>query len=118
MEGRHHRTIQTDSWLEEIKGRVQESHIGVQTEPPIHYTPADTPRHVIQPPKGVDKSTQTLPDDPDLFVFNEEVVVVLEALVGKTLEQSMMEVIEEEELAAITRQKLSFRNKSMVIQHT
>ena len=119
VDGRHHRTIQTDSWLEEIKGRVQESHIGVQTEPPIHYTPAETPtRHVIKPPQGVDKSTQILPDDPDLFVFNEEVVVVLEALVGKTLEQSMMEVIEEEELAAITRQKLSFRNKAMVIQHS
>ena len=120
VEGRQHQTIQTDSWLEEIRGRVQESHIGVQTEPPIHYTPPETPRSRIIPqrPEGVDKSTQILPDDPDLFVFNEEVIVVLEALVGKTLEQSMMEVIEEEELAAITRQKLSFRNKSLVIQHS
>ncbi len=41
---------------------------------------------------GVDKSTQILPDDPDLFVFDEEVVVVLEALVGKTLEQGLLEV--------------------------
>ena len=43
---------------------------------------------------GVDKSTQILPDDPDLFVFDEEVVVVLEALVGKTLEQGLLEVRE------------------------
>ena len=35
---------------------------------------------------------QILPDDPDLFVFDEEVVVVLEALVGKTLEQGLLEV--------------------------
>ena len=118
VDGRQHRTIQTDTWLEEIKGRVQESHIGVQTDSPIHYTPPETPRQVYEPPVGVDKSTQILPDDPDLFVFHEEVVVVLEALVGKTLEQSMMEVIEEEELAAITRQKLSFRNKSLVAQHS
>ena len=57
-------------------------------------------------------------DDPDLFSFNDEVIVVLEALVGKTLEQSMMEVLEEEELAAITRQKMSFRNKSLALQHS
>ena len=53
-----------------------------------------------------------------MFSFNDEVIVVLEALVGKTLEQSMMEVLEEEELAAITRQKMSFRNKSLALQHS
>ena len=46
----------------------------------------------IQEAYGIDKSTQILPDDPDLFVFDEEVVVVLEALVGKTLEQGLLEV--------------------------
>jgi hypothetical protein len=35
---------------------------------------------------------QILPDDPDLFVFDEEVVGVLETLVGKTLEQGLIEV--------------------------
>ena len=57
-------------------------------------------------------------DDPDLFSFNDEVIVVLEALVGKTLEQSMMEVLEDEALAAITRQKMSFRNKSLALQNS
>ena len=37
--------------------------------------------------------------DPDLFVFDEEVGIVLEAVVGKTLEQSLLEVIDEEEKA-------------------
>ena len=35
----------------------------------------------------------------DLFDFDVEVEPILEVLVGKTLEQSMMEVMEEEELA-------------------
>ena len=117
-EGRKSTTVQTETWLEEIRGRVTESHIGVQTDSPIHFLQPPTPRQVHQPPEGVDKSTQILPDDPDLFVFNEEVIVVLEALVGKTLEQSMMEVIEEEELAAITKQKLTFWNKSLAMQHS
>eukprot|EP00966_Prymnesium_polylepis_P069710 1620830-Prymnesium_polylepis.1 len=46
---------------------------------------------------GVDVSTQIY--DGDLFDFDAEVEPILEVLVGKTLEQSMMEVMEEEELA-------------------
>ena len=62
VEGRTHRTIQTESWLEEIKGRVESSHQGVQTEAPIHYTPPEIhQRHLMVPPKGVDKCTQILP---------------------------------------------------------
>ena len=70
--------------------RLAETDVGVQTDrdswPPI-VVPKQVPDVY-----GVDKSTQILPDDPDLFVFDEEVVVVLEALVGKTLEQGLLEV--------------------------
>ena len=124
-DGRHHQTIQTDLWLEEIKGRVPEADAAVQTDTPPALSRPVTPtktrityESAPDPVENVDKSTQILPDDPDLFVFNDEVVVVLETLVGKTLEQSLLEVIEEEELAAITRQKLGFRNKSLVVQHS
>ena len=124
-DSRQHQTIQTDLWLEEIKGRVPEADAAVQTDTPPASSRPMTPTKVRvtyerapDPIQNVDKSTQILPDDPDLFVFNDEVVAVLETLVGKTLEQSLLEVIEEEELAAITRQKLSFRNKSLVVQHS
>ena len=125
-DSRQHQTIQTDLWLEEIKGRVPEADAAVQTDTPPASSRPLTPTKVQRvtyerapdPIQNVDKSTQILPDDPDLFVFNDEVVAVLETLVGKTLEQSLLEVIEEEELAAITRQKLSFRNKSLVVQHS
>lgn len=43
-------------------------------------------------PSCVDKSTQISPDDPDLFVFEKEVAFILDELVGKTLEQGLMEV--------------------------
>merc|ERR1719375_1396416 len=46
---------------------------------------------------GVDVETQIY--EGDLFDFDAEVEPILEVLVGKTLEQSMMEVMEEEELA-------------------
>ena len=46
---------------------------------------------------GVDVETQIY--EGDLFDFDMEVEPILEVLVGKTLEQSMMEVMEEEELA-------------------
>ena len=125
-DSRQHQTIQTDLWLEEIKGRVPEADAAVQTDTPPASSRPITPtkgrvvtyERAPDPIQNVDKSTQILPDDPDLFVFNDEVVAVLETLVGKTLEQSLLEVIEEEELAAITRQKLSFRNKSLVVQHS
>lgn len=41
---------------------------------------------------GPDKSTQILPDDPDLFAFDDEVVLLLDALVAKTLERGLLEV--------------------------
>ena len=51
------------------------------------------------PPPSNDAWTQIEAADPDLFVFDEEVGIVLEAVVGKTLEQSLLEVIDEEEKA-------------------
>lgn len=109
--------IQTEKWLEEIKDRVPETDVGVQTDEVSISSPPPVPREAfgggaLTP--GCDKSTQILPDDPDLFVFDEEVVIVLEALVGKTLEQSLLEVIDEEELAAITQQKLNFENRTLL----
>ncbi len=59
----------------------------------------DRPATPLYVPKkeGVDSETQVY--DGDLFDFDMEVEPVLEVLVGKTLEQGLMEVLEEEELA-------------------
>ena len=43
-----------------------------------------------------------------LFDFDIEVKPILEVLVGKTIEQALMEVMEEEELANLRAQQVSF----------
>lgn len=43
-----------------------------------------------------------------LFDFDREVQPVLEVLVGKTIEQSLLEVMEEEELACLRAQQRAF----------
>jgi hypothetical protein len=45
---------------------------------------------------------------PQLFDFDIEVKPILEVLVGKTIEQALMEVMEEEELANLRAQQVSF----------
>jgi hypothetical protein len=45
----------------------------------------------------VDRETQIF--EGDLFNFDSEVEPILQVIVGKTLEQALMEVLEEEELA-------------------
>ena len=54
-----------------------------------------------------------------LFDFNIEVKPVLEVLVGKTIEQSLIEVMEEEELSNLREQQRQFqelRNAELVEQ--
>jgi len=54
-----------------------------------------------------------------LFDFNVEVKPVLEVLVGKTIEQALMEVMEEEELFNLREQQRQFqelRNAELVEQ--
>ena len=64
---------------------------------------------------GVDVETQI--ENGDLFDFDFEVEPILEVLVGKTLEQGLMEVMEEEELAAMRAHQEHFeqiRNAELV----
>lgn len=54
-----------------------------------------------------------------LFDFDIEVKPILEVLVGKTVEQSLLEVMEEEELANLRQQQRTFeelRNAELVEQ--
>ena len=53
---------------------------------------------------SVDAETQIAAGD--LFDFDLEVEPILEVLVGKTLEQGMIEVMEEEELAAMKQHQV------------
>jgi len=92
--GRRHMDVQTENFLEEISDRPAEKEQDTQTDAFM-----DRPPSPLYIPKktGVDRETQIY--EGDLFDFDYEVEPVLQVLVGKTLEQSLMEVLEEEELA-------------------
>merc|ERR1719428_2512709 len=101
--GRKHMDIQTDSYLEEPTERTVEFEAETQTDFLLDRPPSP----LFMPAKvGVDIETQI--EEGELFDFDREVEPVLEVLVGKTLEQSMMEVLEEEELDSIRRHQEEF----------
>jgi len=112
VEGRKHMEVQTELYLEEITDRVEEAEAQTQTDAFLDRPP--TPLFV--PAKtGVDVATQI--EEGDLFDFDLEVRPILEVLVGKTVEQALLEVMEEEELANLRAQQRQFeenRNAEMV----
>ncbi|KAJ8936156.1 hypothetical protein NQ314_012471, partial [Rhamnusium bicolor] len=101
--GRKHERVQTENYLEELFVNPPVADMCTQTdlfvERPISpfYVPAKT---------GADAETQIYPGD--LFDFDMEVQPILEVLVGKTIEQALIEVLEEEELAALREQQRRF----------
>ena len=99
LQGRQNIDIQTDQFVEELTDKAPCYEIGCQTE--IKIERPQTPR--FMPKKtGVDK--KTLVEDNELFVFEDDVEPILSVLVGKTLEVSRMEVLEEEELREMKEQ--------------
>uniref|UniRef100_A0A8V0XMF5 Radial spoke head 3 n=1 Tax=Gallus gallus TaxID=9031 RepID=A0A8V0XMF5_CHICK len=96
VEGREHVHVQTELYLEEISDRIIEVDVECQTDafldrpPTPFFVPAKT---------GRDVATQI--EEGELFDFDIEVKPILEVLVGKTIEQALLEVMEEEELAKL-----------------
>lgn len=83
---------------EQNNERPQESDVKVQTDEFIEKPP--TPPYV--PKKtGIDKITQI--EDYDLFDYDREVQPILNVLLTKTVEQSILEVEEEAELEEIQK---------------
>lgn len=101
VDGRKHADIQTENYLEELSDRVPEKDVDVQTDPFLDRPPSPL---FIPMRDAVDVETQVLAGD--LFDFDLEVEPILEVLTGKTLEQGMIEVMEEEELAAMKQHQV------------
>lgn len=114
VEGRKHMDVQTELYLEELSDRVEEADVDCQTDAFLDRPPSP----LFVPAKtGMDVATQIL--DGDLFDFDVEVKPILEVLVGKTVEQSLLEVMEEEELSNLRSQQRAFeelRNAELVEQ--
>ncbi|XP_019268395.2 radial spoke head protein 3 homolog [Panthera pardus] len=103
VEGRKHVDVQTEMYLEEIADRIIEVDVECQTDAFLDRPP--TPLFI--PAKtGKDVATQIL--EGELFDFDLEVKPMLEVLVGKTIEQSLLEVMEEEELANLRASQYAY----------
>ncbi|KAE8602277.1 hypothetical protein XENTR_v10013934 [Xenopus tropicalis] len=115
VEGRKHIDVQTELYLEELSDRVEEKDMECQTDAFLDRPP--TPLFI--PAKtGADVATQIL--EGELFDFDLEVKPMLEVLVGKTIEQALLEVMEEEELAQLRAQQRAFeelRNAELAEAH-
>ncbi|KAL3281300.1 hypothetical protein HHI36_004511 [Cryptolaemus montrouzieri] len=96
--------IQTDNYLEAslIKPPIIDMH--TQTEFEVSQGKSINIEGSLK--KLQDEETQIFPDD--LYDFEEEVEPVLEVLVGKTIESALIEILEEEELAALKEQQRKF----------
>ena len=103
VEGRAHMDIQTENFLEELTDRPVESNVETQTEAFL-----DRPPSPLFVPAKNGKDVETQIESGDLFDFDLEVSPILDVLVGKTLEVSMLELMEEEELSAIRKQQEKF----------
>lgn len=104
VKGRRHEQIQTEKYLEELFDHPPERHIECQTEqfylqaPPIApYVPDRT---------GVDAYTQI--GDGDLYDFDAEVEPLIESLVNVSVEQAIIEVLHEDQVAEMRKQQQQF----------
>ncbi|KAL5965906.1 hypothetical protein TSMEX_006349 [Taenia solium] len=98
--GRSTKAVDLKKHLEEIDQPVERDDFWSQTDefmarpPTPPFVPATT---------GADVATQV--EAWELFDFNMEVIPVLEVLIGKTVEQALLEVVEEEELQELRKQQ-------------
>lgn len=97
VHGRHHIEMQTEAYLEELVDVLPDKHADTQTD--TFLDRPITPLFIPQK-RGVDAETQI--ENDDLFDFNLEVEPLLEVIVGKTLEQGLMEVLFLDHLTSIT----------------
>jgi hypothetical protein len=107
--GRKHADAQTENYLEELTDKAPEEDASTQTDA-IMDRPA--PPLFIPQPSGISQETQIL--EGELFDFDLECEPLLEVLVGKAIDQSLVEVVEEQELKAIKAQQEYFEQRRAV----
>jgi hypothetical protein len=91
-DGFTHMEVQTDENIELLTDKPPEYEKDAQTD---FYIDRPVNRLFVPRKIGEDKESQIY--EGDLFDFDYEVEPILQVIIGKTLEQSRMEVLEEEE---------------------
>ncbi|CAG01526.1 unnamed protein product, partial [Tetraodon nigroviridis] len=104
VEGRTHADVQTELYLEELSDVTVTSNSDCQTDAFL-----DKPASPLFIPAKTGQDVGTQIEEGELFDFDREVEPLLELLVGKIIEQSLEEVMEEAELASVKAQKRAFQ---------
>jgi hypothetical protein len=102
VDGRKHIDVQTELYLEELSDKIPEANAQTQTDAFL-----DRPISPLYVPvkSGIDAETQV--EEGELFDFDFEVQPILQVLVGKTLEQALLEVMEEDELEIMKKHQVT-----------
>ncbi len=100
IRGRSHAWTETDEFVETITDKPPRYEVQSQTD---FIMEKPLPRLFM--PTLTGKNVETQIWDGDLFDFDDEVEPILSVILGKTIEQSQMEVLEEEELKAMKREQ-------------
>lgn len=103
VEGRTHIAVETEPFIEILTDKPPETEKEALTD---FYIDRPMNRLFIYKKDGVDSEAQIW--EGDLFDFDTEVEPLLQVLLSKTLEQSRMEVLEEEELKKMKEQQKQF----------
>ncbi len=103
---RQNMVVQTDDFLEELADEIFEQDSGTQTD-----ATDDRPQLPVFKPRDVGVEAATQIEDGELFQFDIAVEPILEVLVGKSLDQGLTEVLEEEELKVLRAQRSFFEQK-------
>jgi len=111
-ENRNHVGMNTSPVQSTIRPKPLTFQFAAQTDPYIDRPPSP----LFWPEKtGIDRETQV--EDGELFNFNVEVEPILNVLMSKVLEQSRMEVLEEEEIKEMKKKQRYFeesRNRELM----
>jgi hypothetical protein len=112
VKGREHVACGTDPVTSTIRPKPLTFEVEVQTEDYL-----DRPISPLGRPSYTNPEVSTQIEDGDLFHFDDEVAPILNVLITKTLDQSRMEVLEEEEIFEVKRKQRYFeelRNRELM----
>ena len=105
---RVHQGIDIFKNLIEEEKKVVTADIGIQSDE-IEYDEIEDENKFLPQKLGKDVGTQIL--DNDLFDFDRDVQPLLTVIIGKTLEQSLLELEQEEEIENLREAKLMYSKK-------
>lgn len=107
--GREHRAMQTDRYVEDLRHQSTKVDRIDQTEAELDYPMPPLPMLLLDRAYRSERSTDIGPTD--LFDFELEVEPILHVLATKSIEQALMEVLEEEEVAEVQAHREGYMQK-------